>query len=76
MIQLNVGEMTATNLSLAGENSILTDLGSIDLQLNPKSAVHIDVDAELGSVSNTFHYQGKTAGQLNLQTATGDIRVR
>lgn len=75
-IRLNIGEITATNLSLAGDNSILTDIGSIDLKLNPKTAVTIDASSDIGSVSNDFQAQSTPKGQLILQTNMGDIRVR
>ncbi|MGT2950091.1 hypothetical protein BU202_02920 [Streptococcus cuniculi] len=76
LIQLNVGKITATNLHLAGKNSMFTDVGSIDLQLHPQSAVSVEANADVGSVSNHFQYPGNPQGQLTLQVDSGDIRVR
>ncbi|MBF0819612.1 DUF4097 family beta strand repeat-containing protein [Streptococcus acidominimus] len=74
-VRLNLGTLTANNLSLRGKNSIFTDLGNIDLQLNPKTAITIEADTDLGSVSNTFKSQGNSQDLLVLETSTGDIRV-
>lgn len=74
-VRLNLGTLTANNLSLRGKNSIFTDLGNIDLQLNPKTAITIEADTDLGSVSNTFKSQANSQGLLVLETSTGDIRV-
>ncbi|MGT2800176.1 DUF4097 family beta strand repeat-containing protein [Streptococcus marmotae] len=75
-ISLNTGDITATNLSLTGQNSIFTDIGNIDLQLNPKTVVNIEANTDLGSVSNHFQNQPNSQNRLILETNAGDIRVQ
>ncbi|MER0123069.1 DUF4097 family beta strand repeat-containing protein [Streptococcus sp. ZJ93] len=75
-IQLNAGNITATNLTLTGIHQFSTDIGEIDLQLNPKTAVNIETNVDLGSVSNHFQSQPNSQNRLILETNTGDIWVR